>query len=315
MKKIFTLFCALITFSSFAQQVKVPVDTTVVTNHSVTIKGKNINYSAQTGMQPVWDDQGNPIASLYYTYYKRSDIKNTENRPLVISFNGGPGSASVWMHIAYTGPRILKIDDEGYPVQPYGIKENPYSILDVADIVYVNPVNTGYSRPIPDADGKVDKSKFFGSQNINIGGNNISLDNIEHGILRGSQFKYGMGYIKKLWAPSFEQRFMLKDLDYRIHFTMNCGATSCPAIAFYKPEHIDEQLDLAESVFMNANSEYNAADNTVEVSQILQWFKGDFGGDKGIINILMKNNIIPDNSKPDITYKEYDWTLESKKYD
>ncbi|MAS71480.1 MAG: carboxypeptidase, partial [Zunongwangia sp.] len=75
MKKIFTLFCALITFSSFAQQVKVPVDTTVVTNHSVTIKGKNINYSAQTGMQPVWDDQGNPIASLYYTYYKRSDIK------------------------------------------------------------------------------------------------------------------------------------------------------------------------------------------------------------------------------------------------
>ena len=162
MKKIFTLICALITFSSFAQQVKVPVDTTVVTNHSVTIKGKNINYSAQTGMQPVWDDQGNPIASLYYTYYKRSDIKNTENRPLVISFNGGPGSASVWMHIAYTGPRILKIDDEGYPVQPYGIKENPYSILDVADIVYVNPVNTGYSRPIPDADGKVDKSKFFG---------------------------------------------------------------------------------------------------------------------------------------------------------
>ena len=147
---------------AFAQQVKVPVDTTVVTNHSVTIKGKNINYSAQTGMQPVWDDQGNPIASLYYTYYKRSDIKNTENRPLVISFNGGPGSASVWMHIAYTGPRILKIDDEGYPVQPYGIKENPYSILDVADIIYVNPVNTGYSRPIPDENGKVDKSKFFG---------------------------------------------------------------------------------------------------------------------------------------------------------
>ena len=162
MKKIYFLFFSLIASVTFAQKVKVPVDTTVVTNHSVTIKGKNINYSAQTGMQPVWDDQGNPIASLYYTYYKRSDLKNTENRPLVISFNGGPGSASVWMHIAYTGPRILKIDNEGYPVQPYGIKENPYSILDVADIIYVNPVNTGYSRPIPDENGKVDKSKFFG---------------------------------------------------------------------------------------------------------------------------------------------------------
>ena len=67
------------------------------------------------------------------------------NRPLVFSFNGGPGSASVWMHIAYTGPKVLKIDDEGYPVQPYGIKDNPYSILDVADIVFINPANTGYS--------------------------------------------------------------------------------------------------------------------------------------------------------------------------
>ncbi|WBL21186.1 S10 family peptidase [Zunongwangia sp. HRR-M8] len=162
MKKIHTIFFLLIASISFAQQVKVPVDTTVVTNHSVTINGKNINYSATTGMQPVWDKSGTPIASLYYTYYQKKDIKNTENRPLVISFNGGPGSASVWMHIAYTGPRILKIDDEGFPVQPYGIKENPYSILDVADIVYVNPVNTGYSRPIPDKDGKVDKSKFFG---------------------------------------------------------------------------------------------------------------------------------------------------------
>ena len=78
-----------------------------------------------------------PIASLCYTYYKRSDVKNDQNRPLLISFNGGPGSASVWMHIAYTGPRILKIDNEGFPVQPYGIKANPNSVLDVADIVFI----------------------------------------------------------------------------------------------------------------------------------------------------------------------------------
>ena len=81
----------------------------------------------------------------------------------MISFNGGPGSASVWMHIAYTGPKILNIDSEGFPVQPYGVKDNPYSILDVADIVFVNPVNTGYSRMIPDKNGKMpDKSLFFG---------------------------------------------------------------------------------------------------------------------------------------------------------
>lgn len=163
MKKFITsLFLVLFIGTSWSQKVEIPVDTTVTTNHSVTINSKNINYTATTGMQPLWDDNGEPIASLFYTYYKRSDIKNTENRPLVISFNGGPGSASVWMHVAYTGPRVLKIDDEGYPIQPYGIKENPHSILDVADIVYVNPVNTGYSRALPDKDGKVDRKKFFG---------------------------------------------------------------------------------------------------------------------------------------------------------
>lgn len=107
------------------------------------------------------------MATLHYTYYKRSDIKDDSTRPLVISFNGGPGSASVWMHIAYTGPVILNIDDEGYPLQPYGVKKNPYSILDVADIVYVNPVNTGYSRVLKNEEGELpskdaQKDMFFG---------------------------------------------------------------------------------------------------------------------------------------------------------
>ncbi|MFO7721295.1 MAG: carboxypeptidase, partial [Gillisia sp.] len=164
MKFLSLLIFSIASLSLYAQKIELPVDTMVVTNHSVNINGKNINYTAQTGTQPVWNEAGKPVASLFYTYYKRSDIKNTENRPLVISFNGGPGSASVWMHIAYTGPRVLKIDDEGFPVQPYGLKENPYSILDIADIVYVNPVNTGYSRLIEKGDDKVDRKDFFGVQ-------------------------------------------------------------------------------------------------------------------------------------------------------
>ena len=153
---------------AYSQKVSVPVDTTIVSNHSITIKGKTIPYTATAGFQPVWDDEGMPVASLLYTYYKRSDIKNDETRPLVISFNGGPGSASVWMHIAYTGPRILKIDDEGFPVQPYGIKSNPNSILDVADIVFVNPVNTGYSRMLPNEKGEMPDSKQFFGVNADI---------------------------------------------------------------------------------------------------------------------------------------------------
>ncbi|WP_425593441.1 S10 family peptidase [Aquimarina aggregata] len=146
-----------------AQQIKVPKDTTIVTNHTTNIKGKTIPYKATVGFQPVWDQNRKQIASLSYTYYKRTDIKNDQNRPLLISFNGGPGSGSVWMHIAYTGPRILKIDEEGFPIQPYGVKSNPNSILDVADIVFINPVNTGYSRMIMDAEGKMpEKEVFFG---------------------------------------------------------------------------------------------------------------------------------------------------------
>ncbi len=145
-----------------SQNRNIAVDTTVVTNHTATIKGTKLNYTATTGTQPVWDENGKPIATLYYTYYKRNNVGNTSKRPLLISFNGGPGSASVWMHVAYTGPKVLNIDEEGYPVQPYGVHDNPNSVLDVADIVYVNPVNTGYSRTIP-ANGKdVKRELFFG---------------------------------------------------------------------------------------------------------------------------------------------------------
>ncbi|MCR9227140.1 MAG: carboxypeptidase [Flavobacteriaceae bacterium] len=162
MKRLFLLGMAFCTSWTFAQERKIPVDTTVTTQHAVTIGGNRINYTATTGTQPVWDEMGEPIAALHYTYYTKNDVKDRASRPLLISFNGGPGSGSVWMHLAYTGPRILKIDDEGYPVQPYGVKENPYSVLDVTDIVYVNPVNTGYSRTIPETGKDVDRSKFFG---------------------------------------------------------------------------------------------------------------------------------------------------------
>ncbi len=145
----------------------IDVDNSKTTNHSTKIAGKKVKYSATVGTQPVWDDEGNPTATLFYTYYKRTDVKNDAARPLLISFNGGPGSASVWMHVAYTGPKVLNVDSEGYPLQPYGVKTNPYSVLDVADIVFVNPVNTGYSRVLPNKEGKMpsrseQKEMFFG---------------------------------------------------------------------------------------------------------------------------------------------------------
>ena len=163
MKYLFTAFMLLGTLLSFSLSRSIPLDTLVITTHNTTVKGQSFSYTAETGTQPVWDKEGDPMATLFYTYYTRNNVKNRANRPLIISFNGGPGSASVWMHIAYTGPRILNIDEEGYPTQPYGFRSNPNSIIDVADIVFVNPVNTGYSRMVADKEGKMpDKKLFFG---------------------------------------------------------------------------------------------------------------------------------------------------------
>jgi carboxypeptidase C (cathepsin A) len=143
----------------FLQDLAIICDSIVRTNHEITVGANKITYEAQTGFQPVWNEEGKTIASIHYTYYKRTNGGETETRPLLISFNGGPGSASVWMHMAYTGPYLLHIDEEGYPLQPYGIKENPHSVLDCADLLYVNPVNTGYSRMI---NKDIDKKLFFG---------------------------------------------------------------------------------------------------------------------------------------------------------
>ena len=161
MKKICICISFMSLFIGSSQSIKIPIDTLVITTHSTTIKGIDFSYTAETGMQPVWDKEGMPIASLFYTYYTRNNIKNRAGRPLIISFNGGPGSASVWMHIAYTGPRILNVDSEGYPIQPYGFKNNPNSILDQADIVFVNPVNTAYSRILKNTEGELTKKEQF----------------------------------------------------------------------------------------------------------------------------------------------------------
>ncbi len=134
-------------------------DEGAITQSQVTINGEQIPYETTAGTLPVLNDDGETLAALFYVYYRRTDVNDISERPLIFSFNGGPGSASVWMHIGYTGPRFLAIDDEGFPVQPYGVIENNHSILDVADIVYIDPVNTGFSRII---DEGADRDHFFG---------------------------------------------------------------------------------------------------------------------------------------------------------
>ncbi|MCH2449783.1 MAG: carboxypeptidase [Gracilimonas sp.] len=159
--KVFLSLLMLFVISSAtvdAQKRSLPIDTALVSTDEVTIKGQKVPYRVTVGTQPVFGEDGEADASLFFTYYERTDVSNNENRPIFISFNGGPGAGSLWMHLGYTGPKRLKISDEGYPVQPYGVEDNPHSILDVADIVFVNPVNTGFSRIVNDGEPE----QFFG---------------------------------------------------------------------------------------------------------------------------------------------------------
>jgi carboxypeptidase C (cathepsin A) len=138
---------------------ELPADSKLSKTAQVTIRGASVPYRVTTGTQPVYGEDDATIAALHYTYYERTDVSDITRRPLFISFNGGPGSGSLWMHLGYTSPKQLLIDDEGFPVQPYGVRDNPHSILDVADIVYVNPANTGFSRVLDD---EIDREVFFG---------------------------------------------------------------------------------------------------------------------------------------------------------
>ena len=160
MNKLLTLCAVLLSFMSWAQR-SLPPDTLSIKTDRIRIGSEWLDYSVEVGTQPVWDTDGSEIAYLQYTYYKRTGVNN-QSRPLIMSFNGGPGSGSVWMHLAYTGPKVLRVDDEGFPIQPYGVKDNPDTVLTDADIVFINPVNTGYSRTIPLSGKEVDRKKFFG---------------------------------------------------------------------------------------------------------------------------------------------------------
>jgi len=152
------VFIGSVTLGSSSVRAQDPHDHSSTESRSVSIMGQNVEYDVTYGKQPVFDADGKTIAGLFYTFYERTNDGAAEERPLVFSFNGGPGSASVWMHVGYTGPKRLIIDSEGFPVQPYGVQDNEHSILDVADIVFINPVNTAFSR----AAEEVDTEQFFG---------------------------------------------------------------------------------------------------------------------------------------------------------
>ncbi|MGB0525256.1 MAG: DUF547 domain-containing protein [Flammeovirgaceae bacterium] len=150
---------------------------------------------------------------------------------------------------------------------------------------------------------------FFTKKVISIACHEISFDDIEHGILRKRKFKYGLGYIPSFFNNAFVLQHQVSRLDFRIHFALNCGAKSCPPIAFYSPANLEAELEMATAAFLETETTFNKAQNTVYVTKLMLWFLGDFGGRKGILSKLKQYGVIPQDVHPKIRFQAYDWSL------
>jgi carboxypeptidase C (cathepsin A) len=125
------------------------------TQHSVRIDGQAVKYTATAGWLILKNEKGEPHARFGYTAYTRDDAGAASKRPIMFAFNGGPGSSSIWLHMGILGPKRVVVTDEGFsPPPPSQRVDNAYSVLDVTDIVMVDPVGTGFSKPLGEAEGK-----------------------------------------------------------------------------------------------------------------------------------------------------------------
>ncbi|MDB5245856.1 MAG: hypothetical protein JWQ40_250 [Segetibacter sp.] len=158
------------------------------------------------------------------------------------------------------------------------------------------------------------RGSFFADKQIDIAGRKLSLDDVEHGILRHSKIKWSLGHLNKWFPSSFEKEQRVDTVDYRIHFSLNCGAKSCPPIAFYKPDQLNKQLDMATKVYLQGEAEYKEAENTVALPAIMGWFRADFGGKKKMTELLHTLEIVPKEKSPAIQFKDYDWNLFLENY-
>jgi carboxypeptidase C (cathepsin A) len=127
-----------------------PEEKTVQTKHAVRIGGQEIRYTATAGTLLLKLEDGTPKASVFYIAYTKDEVSDTAKRPITFTFNGGPGSASIWLHLGAFGPRRVEMGDAGALLPPpYRLVDNESSLLDVSDLVFIDPVSTGYSRAVP----------------------------------------------------------------------------------------------------------------------------------------------------------------------
>ena len=197
--------CLTIATSSFAQDAPAKtddkkddkkaeelVDKIVKTEHAATINGKEIKYTATAGTLVMKDDEGKPKATIFFIAYTKNGVDDLGQRPITFAFNGGPGSSSVWLHLGMLGPKRVKLPDDASPLPPpYELTANPYSLLDITDLVFIDPVSTGFSRP---AKGEEDDQFHGYEEDLRSVGQFIHDYVTKYGRWRSAKFLIGESY-------------------------------------------------------------------------------------------------------------------------
>ncbi len=155
--------------------------------------------------------------------------------------------------------------------------------------------------------------RFFRAPCVTVAGASLGLDDIEQGILRGRS-KYGLGYLPRFLAGSFERRYRLDEPDPRVHFALNCGAASCPPIRVYDADRIDDQLDLATRGYLDTTVTHDPDAGVARLPRVFLWYHGDFGGGTGIRTFLREYGAIPGNADPKLRYRSWDWSRAAAKF-
>jgi carboxypeptidase C (cathepsin A) len=136
-----------------------PKEESFVTDHTIRIGGQAIAYKATASTILLKDDKGEPTALIYSSAYTKSDVKDFSQRPIAFIYNGGPGSSSIWLHMGAFGPRrVVNSNADFTPPAPYKLEDNANSLLDKADMVFIDPVGTGFSHAV----GKAQNKDFWG---------------------------------------------------------------------------------------------------------------------------------------------------------
>lgn len=256
-------------------------------------------------MQPIEEPKTTSAPTMNY-----NEVMNAKTR----SKNALVKLSQDYIYAAKTGESTAAVEEQLRSITLSDLK-NKLITDDEKKAFWINLYN-GYVQSAlqKNPDAYKSRSAFFKSKQLTIAGLQLSLDDIEHDFLRRSKIKWSGGYLSKLFPGKTKKQLRVDQLDYRLHFALNCGAKSCPPIAFYNPENLHQQLNIAATAYLTGEAEYDKESNTVKLPAIMGWFRKDFGGKKGMIHLLKEKAIIPAEVNPKIKFKSYDWTLYLNNY-